>query len=436
MHIVFIGFVWPEPTSSAAGQNLLSYISSCQEAHWQVSFLSAAEQNQHSAKLLDMGVMSYTCKLNCSSFNAQIIQLQPDIVIFDRFLTFEQFAWRVKQECPDSLLVIDAEDLHFLRKARQLLIKADQTNKQATNDTFIDIFDDNKDLIDSELLYNDVCLREMACVFKADLTIVLSSFEFKLLSQVFNVNANQLTHVPFILSNNDNNITPLTVDQKQDFVFIGNFRHAPNLHAAKLLANTIWPQIRKALIVKLGNAAKQIKCHVYGAYMTPEAKQLHSPKKQFLMHGHANNQFEVINASRVMLAPIAFGAGVKGKLIDAMRVNTPCITTPIGAEGISEHPFAGVVAKSVKEFVEAAVKSYMDEGFHNQLVSNGLGILTKDYKLNNNKSKFIHALLQAKKQQHKNRRLNFMQQLLNQQQFQASKYMSQWIEVKNKPFEQ
>lgn len=435
MHIVFIGFVWPEPDSSAAGQNILSYILACKEENWKVSFLSAADQNQYSAKLSDMGVMSYVTKLNCSSFNSQIMQLQPDIVIFDRFLTFEQFAWRVTQECPKALLVIDAEDLHFLRKARQMLVNSTQTEKLGKVNQFVDIFEDNGDMIQPELLYNDLCLREMACIFKADLTIVLSSFESQVLKRIFKVNPRQLSHIPFILSNKALDEEPLAFESKQDFVFIGNFRHAPNLHAAKLLAKTLWPQIRKKLISTFGDSAKQVKCNIYGSYMTPEAKQLHSPKDKFYMHGHADSQFEVINNARVMLAPITFGAGVKGKLIDAMRVNTPSVTTVIGAEGISNLPYAGVIANSANEFVEAAVKTYLDPKHYAQLVANGLQILKVDYDINTNKQTFIDSLKRAKAQQDNNKQRNFMQKLLHQQQFQANKYMSQWIEVKNKLLE-
>ena len=427
MHVLFVGFVWPEPTSSAAGQNITSYISGCLDMQWQVSFCSAAEHTERTHNLTNMGVETFKVKLNCSSFNQHLLDIKPDIVIFDRYFSFEQFAWRVKETCPNAMLALDAEDLHFLREARHNL------SKQKINDETQDNFMQCKDILEAQnlaLLYNDVTLRELACVYQSDFTIVLSSAEKEILHKLFKVPHNQVCHLPFILPNFDKSIT-LNNDsftQRKDFVFIGNFRHAPNYHAAKILREQCWPQIRNIL----KGQHPDISCHVYGAYMSPKAKQLENKKIGFLLHGYANDQFEVISKSRVMLAPISFGAGVKGKLLDAMQCETPSVTTPIGSEGISDLPWPGAVANSIDSFVAAAVDLYTNQTKWEMANKQAQKILHSDYNAKHNSKKFGNYLSEKFACFLEDRKTNFAQKLLGHHQFQTSKYMSQWIEAKNK----
>ena len=424
MHVLFVGFVWPEPTSSAAGQNIISYIKAAQHNHWQVSFCSAAQTTPQTFDLSSMNVKMFSIQLNCDSFNVKIEELQPDIIIFDRYLSFEQFAWRVKKTCPKAMLILDIEDLHCLRAARQALLK--QQNAPLTFMQQTDI----TQCANLPLLHNDIALREIACVLQADLTIVLSGFEKALLIEHFNVPSNQVAHVPFILPGSCKALsnTSMSAEHKQNFVFIGNFRHAPNYHAVKILAEQCWPKIYKALHRDYPN----ISCNVYGAYMSPKAKQLENKKLGFFVHGFAQHQFTVIQQARIMLAPISFGAGVKGKLLDAMQCNTPSVTTPIGCEGITNKPWAGEIASSIDEFVVAAIRLYTDQQKWQQAHQNGQDILLSDYNTQTNRASFINIIDAKISTIKSDRQSNFLHKMLSHHQFQTSKYMSQWIEAKSK----
>lgn len=421
MRVLFIGFVWPEPKSSAAGQNILSYIKAFVERGDDVSFCSAADTTEQSAPLSEMGVVTFKAQLNCSSFDAKIEVLAPEIVIFDRFLCFEQFAWRVKQACPQATQVLDAEDLHFLRKARHDMLKK-------TSELFVESSEISK-LQNRSTLLNDIALRELACIYQADVTLVLSHFEYELLIEVFNVPHHQVAHTPFIL---DHIPAPKNLncdfESRADFVFIGNFRHAPNFHSAKILRENIWPLIAKQLKKQNIDA----KCHVYGAYLSPKAKQLENKALGFLVHGFADDQFTVIHNARVMLAPISFGAGVKGKLLDAMLCNTPSVTTNIGAEGITKQIWPGSIASNIEEFVSAAICLYTTKETWLQSAKQGASILSQEYTASKNRQHLIQTVLTAQKDMSKNRAINTMQQLLSHHQYQTNRYMSQWIEAKNK----
>ena len=89
LNVVVIGYVWPEPNSSAAGQNMLSIIERCLAANFNVTFLTAATDSEHKADLEATGVSVKPIALNCSSFNTLLAQILPDVVIFDRYMTEE-----------------------------------------------------------------------------------------------------------------------------------------------------------------------------------------------------------------------------------------------------------------------------------------------------------------------------------------------------------
>ncbi|SPZ87777.1 Uncharacterized protein conserved in bacteria [Sphingobacterium multivorum] len=116
--VLFIGLVWPEPTSSAAGFRMMQLIETFINRSYQITFASAAAKSPYSAPLQSLGIQEQTIVLNSNSFDEFIAQLKPDIVVFDRFMVEEQYGWRVAQHCPNALRVLDTEDLHFLRQAR------------------------------------------------------------------------------------------------------------------------------------------------------------------------------------------------------------------------------------------------------------------------------------------------------------------------------
>jgi glycosyltransferase involved in cell wall biosynthesis len=166
--------------------------------------------------------------------------------------------------------------------------------------------------------------------------------------------------------------------------------------------------------------------------MTGKAKQLENKKIGLLVHGFAIDQFEVIKNARVMLAPITFGAGVKGKLLDAISCDTPTVTTPIGTEGISKQAWPGIEASSIDEFVAGGVTLYTNEEKWLHSMNAGKQILRQDYNIEQNSAHFVDTIIHKYQSLQSDRQQSFMQSMLNHHQFQTSKYMSQWIEAKNK----
>ncbi len=407
LRVVIIGYVWPEPNSSAAGKNMLTLLNAMREQHFDIVFMTAATDSAHKTDLAAMNIAAEPAQLNCDSFDRRIAELQPDVVIFDRYMTEEQFSWRVKEACPDAIRILNTEDLHSLRQARWDVVKNNLPVEQADKNTVL-------------------AQREVASILRSDLTLVISSAEYSLLTSYYQVPDSQLLYFPLLCSGfqqaeNSNNLPGF--DERNDFVSIGNFRHAPNWDAVLQLKQHIWPQLRKRV--------PDARLLIYGAYPPKKATQLHNPSQGFYVEGWAQDAQYVVSQARVLLAPLRFGAGMKGKLLQAMECGTPSVTTPVGAEGIANvSNWPGNCSPLNNEFVDAAATLYTDKSRWTAAQISGFNCVNafSPGKYIPNLINTIQSLAEAP-QTH--RAPLFLQHLLWHQTLSSTKYMSQWIAAKN-----
>ena len=163
--VLIIGIVWPEPKSSAAGTRMLQLLQFLKDNNYEIIFCSAAMRSDYSLDFDDLNIATQQIELNSSSFDDFIKSQNPDIVIFDRFMIEEQYGWRVAENCPDALRILDTEDLHCLRLARQVAYKKGTEFKL------------------DDLLSQEVAKREMASILKCDLSMIISEFEMQVLQK-------------------------------------------------------------------------------------------------------------------------------------------------------------------------------------------------------------------------------------------------------------
>ena len=91
---------------------------------FEVHLSSTAEQGSYSALYEDLErVYRHSIDPNSSETSAKLAQINPDVVVFDRYPTEEQFSWLVMKACPKAIRILDTEDLHGLRRARQLTLE-------------------------------------------------------------------------------------------------------------------------------------------------------------------------------------------------------------------------------------------------------------------------------------------------------------------------
>ena len=128
-NLLIIGTVFPEPNSSAAGSRMMQIIAVFQKQNYKITFASAANDSEFMIDLNVIGVDKKNISLNDDGFDEFVKNLNPSIVIFDRFITEEQFGWRISENCPDAMRILDTEDLHCLRNARQFAFKKNRLLK-------------------------------------------------------------------------------------------------------------------------------------------------------------------------------------------------------------------------------------------------------------------------------------------------------------------
>ncbi|TPN84558.1 glycosyltransferase family 4 protein [Aquimarina algicola] len=410
-HILIIGFVWPEPNSSAAGSRMLQLINLFLDQNWKITFASPALETQHMTDLEKLGISTVNIKVNDSSFDIFIKEENPEVVLFDRFIIEEQFGWRVTQHCPNTIKILNTEDLHCLRKTRHQALKND------------------KEFTLEQLLDNDHTKREIASIYRCDLSLIISDFELEILTNTFNIPSQLLFYIPFLLDPITEEIKKqwLPFEQRKHFITIGNFRHEPNWDSILYLKKTIWPLIKEEI-------SKEIELHIYGAYPPPKATQLQNSSLGFHIKGWAQNSKTVLSQAKICIAPLRFGAGIKGKLAESMLCGTPSITTSIGAEGMihDDIDWNGFIVDNPIRFAKAAIKLYNNKNLWLQSQQNGIRIINAKFQKKQFSDKLFQHIQKISSNLKKHRNTNFIGKMLQFHTLRSTEFMARWIEAKNK----
>ncbi len=406
--LLIIGYVWPEPASSAAGSRMMQLIEFFRLKNYQITFATTARETENKIDLKEFGVVTETIKLNDPTFDDFIEALDPEIVLFDRFMMEEQFGWRVDLICPDAIKILDTEDLHFLRNARHQAFK------------------ENCDVTE---IYqkSDLAKREIAAIYRCDLSLIISKPEMVLLETSFKVPNNILCYVPFMLDeiSRKQQLNLPEYKNRKDLISIGNFLHEPNWNAVLHLKEKIWPQLRRRL--------PGVKLNIYGAYVPQKALNLHNETENFLVHGWTKDSDQVMKNSRLCLAPIQFGAGLKGKLVEAMKNGTPSITTPVGAEGITDsNRWNGYIANSDEEFIQKTADLYKNKKSWEEKQSIGFEIYKDRFHKGFHQERLWNRLSEIRENLSGHRDLNFTGKMLKHHLHKSTYYMSRYIEEKNR----
>ena len=408
MRTLFLGHAWPEPTSSAAGGRVVRLLRVLREAGWPVTFACAAARGERAFPIEDLGVRVAEITLNCSTFDAFVASEAPELVIFERFMTEEQFGWRVEDAAPGALRVLDTVDLHFLRAARRVAAREGRAVAEVD-------------------LRGELARREVAAIHRVDLALLLSSVEQDLLQDSFAVPVGQLHHLPFLLDLDAPLPAPPPFEERQGFVALGTFRHPPNQDSVRWMHEAIWPAIR----ARLPGATLRI----YGAYPPAKMTRLDDPATGFRVLGFAEDALSVMASARVCLAPLRFGAGLKGKLVDAMLAGTPSVTTPTGCEGLGEAAtWPGAVAGDPTALASAAVALHEDPGAWEAAARRARELPRERLDRTEHGPRFLARLGELASDLEAARRANFTGAMLRHHRHRATEFMSRWIEAKrNQP---
>lgn len=460
---LYFSIIWPEPTSSAGSMRVMMILRALQRAGWHVTLASPARPNAHMESLRRDGVSVAPCPPNDEEALRRLVRAsQPDVVLFNGFATEEMFghaaklalgrdeddehrstsntddtsaaepsldAGSVEWDLRAPLAVLDTQDLHSLRLARQEVVErwtkdtrppaganvstefapaftsasstpsttactipsstpstASSTPSATTSSTASSAASTTPHIgavradsgtapppsvSDAEWLDRVMAVkprathagwvRELSSIHRSDRVWVVSPWEKRLLERECAVPPWKLAVIPFAFTDQEglevdadgervekgdwpdaggeegaarcvapSSVRPALLrvrpfHRRAHFVTIGNFRHPPNRDSVQWLARSVWPAVRARL--------PHAELHVYGAYPTREDMALHDPATGFHVRGPAKS-VDVVGKYRVLLSPLRFGAGIKGKIAEAWARGTPVVTTPVGAEGM------------------------------------------------------------------------------------------------------
>lgn len=371
--------------------------------------------------------------------------------MFDRYFAEEAYSFHFHQVKPNALRILDMQDFHALRRARQELL---ENSTSVTNDGFW--MDD--DLMDKLMACvpmhghgstskkkskntNDALLRELASIHRSDLILVCSRDEYDILTKVFKIDPAKLCLAPFFSEEISYDSPAHQFDQRSDFCVLGGLRHPPNVDSVKWLKSEIWPKISAQL--------PGANVHIWGAYAPQHIMQLNDPKRGFLVHGKLGSLSQELSSRRVLLAPLRFGAGIKGKIVDAWEYACPVVTTPIGAEGttmsreclesctvrsgqgmIDDTGWGGLVAADADAVARCAIKLYKDQGLWEEARNNSRRLLRMIFDKEKNLSVVTNAVEEALSNMNERRYRDNIGAMLWHQSMRSTEYFSRWIELK------
>lgn len=270
-----------------------------------------------------------------------------DAVMVSRHYVASEFLPLLRRHAPQAKLIFDTVDLHYLRERRGAEVADNAALARAAERTRA---------------------LELGVIAKFDVTLVVSEIERELLA---NDAANACVE---LLSNLHRIAGPgQSFAQRRDLVFVGGFRHPPNVDAVRWFVQEAFASIRARL--------PEVRFHCIGSHTPPEIEAL-AAMPGVIVHGHVADIDPFMEGSRIAIAPLRYGAGVKGKINLSMAHGQPVVATSCAVEGMHLRDGEDVlVADDPQAFADAVVRLYQDEALWNALARNGLESVERNFSL-------------------------------------------------------
>jgi glycosyltransferase involved in cell wall biosynthesis len=348
---------WPRPDRDAGSQAIWNHICTLQDLGWDVEFIASQEQNAEEATsaLKRSGVTCHS-KPGVATVE-EVLRLHADrfhLVYLHRPENASAYAGLVRRYQPRARLLYNVADLHFLRLSRQAEIERRP-----------------------DLARHAEALRrsEILTMRLVDVVVTHSSFEATLLAQV---RPEICVHVvPWA-------VAPRRVStpwlERQGVLFVGNFAHAPNRDAMHWLTQEVMPLVWER--------DPTITCLIAGPNMPVRLAAIVIDPRISLL-GHIAELSTVYGQARLAIAPLRFGAGLKGMVLEAFAYGMACVLTPIAAEGLPlTAPLFNVIAEDPEGVADLIYSLHTDEGLNTTIGQAGLAMVKDDFSSN-----AVHAAL-------------------------------------------
>jgi len=348
--VLFVDWFVPTPDQDSGSVDLQNQQSLLQVMGYKVAFLpvvSRASDDRYVAALRKAGV--HVPEVASDMSVEQILQnvaSEFDLIFLNRVHVATRLLRHIRSCAPTARIVFNTVDLHFLREEREAAHEGSQTKARAAAQRRRD---------------------ELRCVAEADATIVLSSEEGRLLSSI--VTTASIHVIPFARTVSEHR-PPF--EDRSGILFVGGFLHSPNVDAVKWLVRDIWPKIRRTLPTAT--------LEIVGSNAPAEVLRLEDVDENVVVRGFVQDLSSILSRVKLTVAPLRFGAGIKGKVAMSLSAGVPCVATPIASEGMGLVDGKTIlIGNDADEIASAVARAYEDPGLWLQLSNNGLVLMRESY---------------------------------------------------------
>ncbi len=343
-----IDYATPQPDKDAGSYAAVQEMKLLQALGFKLSFIpeNMAHFGTYTQALQKQGIECLH-----APFNLSIEQMlkerghEFDLVYITRYNVAERYIDLVRHHAPRAKIIFNNADLHFLRELRAGLAKGDKdlSGPLATRD------------------------REMDVMRKVDAILSYNETEHAVITSHL-LRADNIFKCPWVLEAKGHK-TPF--EKRSGIAFLGGYRHPPNVEAVEWFIENVMPLLR-------AQSKARITFHVYGSHLPDRLKKMATDDIE--MHGFVESLDEVFETCRVFVAPLQSGAGIKGKVLDAMSYGVPSVLSPIAAEGIDVSDGTSVMlTKTPTHWSEAILAIYDDPKQWNTFSNNALILARNNY---------------------------------------------------------
>ena len=345
--VLVVDAMTPDPSRDSGSLRLTAILRILDEQGWSVAFCPD-DGRASASEIAALGALG--CEVLCKPEIANL----PDwlrrhghelhAVMLCRHTVAGQYASLVRRHAPQAKLLFDTVDLHFLREQRAAEVSGSDAMRQQAESSR---------------------RSELALIEQADVSFVVSPHEQRLLKELL-----PSARVELLSNIHEVHGCHRPHGERRDLVFIGGFGHPPNADAMRWIAREILPRIRQSL--------PDMRLHVLGDIPDAMRHELASPGLEF--HGRVPDLAPWLDSCLASLAPLRFGAGVKGKINMAMSYGVPVIATSIATEGMQLHDNVNaLIAEQPQEFAMAAQRLMHDATLWHRLSTNSIANVQKHF---------------------------------------------------------
>ena len=282
-----------------------------------------------------------------------------DTVILSRCDFARKHIANVRLHAPQARIIFDTVDLHFLRQQREADLRDDPILREKAGE--------RKE-------------AEFALIDEADETWVVSGFEEKLLQED---RPEKAIEIVSMIVETPGSATPFS--QRQDFLFIGGFQHTPNIDAVLYFVDEVHPLVLKRL--------PEARFYIIGDKAPPAVIALSS--ENIIVTGLVPDVRPYFDKVKLSIAPLRYGAGIKGKINQSMGLGVPVVATSLAVEGMSLADRREVmIADEANAFADALVELYQSEELWTRISERGLAMTKAAFSENAAKNRLAELFRQ------------------------------------------